>query len=290
MATNLASTDDQGRGSVFDKYAPQSIKDAVAEYIRAASPNSSTTIGVGHGVTVSPSRREEVDCSNYPMSERTQYAFLAVARAPQGSGDAFRVIYPISLVDKEPPYITDIQNSLRMDYEEYTDDNGTKQKRILETCSGVASMTFNEYLYGLDESLSPPELLQLDRGPILPDGVTRDTALFKSVETMMQLRSSPKIKIYTDSDPNVVNHATQVLSIQCDHAENGEFITFAGDLSDQFSNVHNRPLTISIEIMPVRTLDHLDENGEPVYELVPTPIVRVSPDDWDPSGLSRQDR
>ena len=292
---------------VFDKYATQNMQDQVAELIRAASPNSSTTIGVDKGLTISPSRREQVDCSQFPMSERTQYAFLAVGQAPQGSGNAFRAIYPISLVDDQAPYVTNLDNNLRMDveYEEYIDENGNTQtrRRILETFTGTVSLTFNEALYGMDDSTSPPELKQLDQAPlILPTGITRELDSFKSIETMVQYSSSPAVNIATagwnastdearaSTVRNAVNRPTQVIALRYDHAYNGDFVTFASDLSDQYGNVHNTPLTVSVEVVMVRTADHIDtQTGEIVYELVPTPVVRVKPDEWDPSGRTRTD-
>ena len=68
--------------------------------------------------------------------------------------------------------------------------------------------------------------------------------------------------------------------LRFDHAADGEFLTFSADLCDRYGNTRNLPLTVRVRVEKVRTLDHLDENGTPVYALVPVPAVTVTPADW----------
>ena len=289
MATNVAATDNGGKGSVFDVYADDDYKEQLAEYIRASSSNTvGTIIGVGHGITVAPGRRVTVDCSEFPMSDRTQYAFLAVGRNPQGSGNAFRAIYPLALVDNQHPMVTMINSTLNIDLNADGD-----QTRF---ASGRVSLTFDESLYRLDTSTSPPELYQLDRGPILSD--TRDAAnlvkaannepRWMSVGTIIQSMTTTGIARVDTEDDAYAARATQVIDVEFNHAGNGEYVTFASDLCDQFSNVGRMPLYLRVNIAQVTTqIGVKEDTGEPLYGYIYTPTVEIS-SEWDGRGLSNR--
>lgn len=272
LATNLASADDAGQGSVFDKYAAQSYKDQLAEYIRASSSNTAgTIIGVGHGINVNVGQRYVVDCSEYPMSERAQYAFLAVAQSASGSGDAFRCIYPLTLVDSEAPIVTAIQNTLNMD---------VIDGHVSNTCSGRISLTFNEYLYHSDDTTSPPTLRQVDRGPIISSlRELPEYENFRAVASLMQSRSSPQISLMED-DESQIGKQTLTIEFELKNAENGTFLTFSSDLCDQYSNVRGSPLTVSVRIVQLTTQVDVDDKGDPVYGYISTPLIELTPA-WD---------
>ncbi len=280
LATNLASSDSGGAGCVFDKYATQNYKDQLAEYIRASSSNTAgTIIGVGHGIEINSGTRHVVDASEYPMSERAQYAFLAVGRSPSGSGDAFRCIYPLTLVDSEAPIVTAIQNTLNMDIVD---------GHVGNTCSGRISLTFNEYLYHSDDSTSPPTLRQVDRGPIISS--LRDLPEyenFRAVASLMQTRSSTQISLMED-DESQIGKQTLTIEFQLDHAENGTFLTFSSDLCDQYSNVRGSPLTVSIRIVQITTQVDVDDKGEPIYGFISTPLIELTPA-WDGTSFETRD-
>ena len=279
LATNLASADDGGQGCVFDKYATQAYKDQLAEYIRASSSNTAgTIIGVGHGVPVDVGQRYVVDASEYPMSERAQYAFLAVGQSPSGSGDAFRCIYPLTLVDSEAPIVKAIQNTLTMDVVDGIVQN---------TCSGRISLTFNEYLYHSDDTTSPPTLRQVDRGPIISSlRELTEYENFRAVASLMQTRSSTQISLMED-DESQIGKQTLTIEFRLDHAENGTFLTFSSDLCDQYSNVRGSPLTVSIRIVQLTTQVDVDDKGEPIYGYISTPLIELTPE-WD--GTTRDSR
>ncbi|MBQ9493969.1 MAG: S-layer homology domain-containing protein [Oscillibacter sp.] len=279
LATNLASSDSNGEGCVFDKYATQNFKDQLAEYIRASSSNTAgTIIGVGHGIEVNSGQRYVVDASEYPMSERAQYAFLAVGRSTSGSGDAFRCIYPLTLVDSEAPIVTAIQNTLNMDIID---------GRVGNTCSGRISLTFNEYLYHSDDSTSPPTLRQVDRGPIISSLREQpEYENFRAVASLMQTRSSTQISLMED-DETQIGKQTLTIEFQLDHAENGTFLTFSSDLCDQYSNVRGSPLTVSIRIVQLKTQVDVDDKGDPIYGFISTPLIELTPA-WD--GTSFESR
>lgn len=272
LATNVITSDGDGKGSVFDRYADQNYKDQVAEYIRASSSNTAgTIIGVGHGIEIDVGQRHVVDASEYPMSEHAQYAFLAVGQSRVGSGDAFRCIYPITLVDSEAPIITAIQNTLTMDVADGVVGN---------TCSGRISLTFNEYLYHSDDSTAPPTLRQLDRGPITSSlRESPEFENFRAVASLMQTRSSPQISLMED-DESQIGKQTITIELRLDHAENGAFLTFSSDMCDQYSNVRGSPLTVSIRIVQLKTQVDVDDKGDPIYGFISTPLVELTPA-WD---------
>ncbi|MBQ9347231.1 MAG: hypothetical protein IJT94_07835 [Oscillibacter sp.] len=272
MQADTEEADGGGRGSVFDRYASQAYKDRVESFFRSASASGSIA-GAGHGISVTPDRPVTVYCGQFPMKEKVWYAFAAVARGTAGGGTAFRAVYPMAKPDTEPQDLTDTQTTLRMDTE--TDSGGTV--RTLDTFSGLVSLTFNEYLYALDPDAG---WIPLDRGPL--DAEDRDESRFRSIAALVQARSSPAV--YADMDDAFTNRPVQVIAIRFDHAAGGEFLTFSADLCDRYGNTRNLPLTVRVRVEKVRTLDHLDENGTPVYALVPVPVVTVSPADWYGSG------
>ena len=207
------------------------------------------------------------------MSERAQYAFLVVGRSPSGSGDAFRAIYPLTLVDSDAPKVTAVQSTLNMD---------TVDGIIQGTCSGRVSLTFNEYLYHSDDSTTPPTLQHVDRGTIisnlrLPGADYED---YISVGSLVQSESSSgQVGLMLSDDQ--VGRQTLTIDFNFDHAQDGAFITFTSDLCDQYSNVRAAPLTVSITISRVRTvIDVTPETGEPIYGYISTPMVEITPE-WD---------
>ena len=152
--------------------------------------------------------------------------------------------------------------------------------RVGDTCSGRVSLTFNEYLYCLDDSASPPTLCPLDRGPISsPLRELPENRNFRSVASLAQSRSSEQISLVED-DESQVGKRTVTIELQLDHAENGTFLTFSPNLCDQYSNVRNSPLTVSVRIVKLTTQVDVDDKGEPVYGYVSTPLIEITPE-WD---------
>ena len=266
MATNVPNeTGTASQGSVFDLYGAQDHKDDVAAYIRASSANTAgTIIGVDHEVSVRGNGRVSVDCSRFPMSAGTQYAFLAVGRSILGSGDAFRAIYPVTLVDNEAPKIIAINDTLTM-----IGDGDSAN-----SCEGSISLTFNEYLYSYDDSTQPPARDAIDRGPINDTGRNEG---YISIGSLLQ--SSKNLNIHTSDGET--NKTTTVVDIDVTNATNGSYITFRPTLCDQFSNMRNTPLTVTVKIVNVREeTGEYDDKGNPKYRWVKTPTVTVT-NSWD---------
>ncbi len=235
MYTDVTSNN-RSIGSVFDLYAPQTYKDDMANYIRATNPDGSRIIGKGNASL--NLRTESVDCSRqWTLSGGAQYAFLAVGRSPLGSGDAFRAIYPVSLVDSTPPMVQTISHTLQF-------DAGSNNS----TVSGEITIQFTEPIYRLDRSTNPPTLQNIDAGPLL--GANNRLPDFVSIQSLVSSRNpSTPGRIDFVSYPDQINRPAQVLQIKLDHAPSGAFITCYNQICDATSNVNQTSLNVTMRIV-----------------------------------------
>lgn len=236
----------ESRGSVFDEYATQRIKDDMANYIRATNPDGSNIIGKGSSAT--NQNPVSVNCSTkWKLSPRTQYAMLAVGKSTLGSGDAFSAIYPITLVDDTPPMVNQVLSTLYV-------DGG----RI----SGTVTLVFSEELYRLKPNTNPPQLQMLDAGPLR--GATRPDD-WVSINSLIRNQSTGIT--FVDGEPMVL---TNTLEIDFNRVLNGGYIACQPQICDQFSNVNNTPLSVQANIKSTTT------NGQT------TQWVEITiPKDWD---------
>ena len=158
------------------------------------------------------------------MVSGTQYAFLAVGRG-QGSGDAFRAIYPVVLPDNNPPKIVSVNTSA-----------------LKVTPSGVVmgtfTVTFDKEVFYADQSTDPPTLFHLDQGPLTP--TKKRSKSYKSFASMVTGRTGLVDLVLSE---NLVNKPTQTLTIEV--KSNGS-ITFQSNLSDSYGQVQRAPLDISV--------------------------------------------
>lgn len=224
MATNVTG----GSESIFDKYAQQTAKDSMSVYIRAATPTTGGDIVGKDSTSVLKGKYVSVDCSRMPMLSGTQYAFLAVGRG-QGSGDAFRTIYPVVLPDNTPPKIVSVNTS------------ALKVKQDTGTVQGTFTVTFDKEVYYADQSTSPPTLYHLDQGPILlTAGDKKRSKSYKSFGSMVDTGTDSMDLIL---NPANINKPTQTLTIRV--RGNGS-ITFRSNLSDSYGQVQTMPLDISV--------------------------------------------
>ena len=206
--------------------------------------------------------------SNSNSNPNAQYIFLAVGRAPDGTIDAFRAVYPITPLDKTPPGPGGIQSTLKMDML-----NGEP----LNTCSGRVSLTFNEYLYYYNPSTYPPAIQPLDRGPL--NSPNRQTEFISAASLVQACSDSSKINLILREE--FTNQRTITINLNFQHAENGEFITFNTNLCDQFGNTRSVPLTIRLSLRRVRTITDINpDTGDPIYSWVLTPVIEIPPE-WD---------
>ena len=235
MYTDVTSNN-RSIGSVFDVYAPQTYKDDMANYIRATNPDGSSIIGKGNASL--NLRIESVDCSKkWTLSGGAEYAFLAVGRSPLGSGDAFRAIYPVTLVDKTPPMVQTIVHTLQF-------DPGSNNR----TVSGEITIQFTEPIYRLNRETTPPTLQKIDAGPLL--GANNRKPDFVSIQSLVSSRNpSTTGRIDFVSYPNQINIPAQVLQIKLDHAPTGASITCFNQICDAASNVNQTSLNVTMKIV-----------------------------------------
>lgn len=246
MATNVVQGYDS-IGSLFDIYAIQSAKDTIADYIRGITP-SSLVVGNGN-LTLPAGTRVSVDCSTMPMSAITQYCFLVVGRSESGSGDAFRAIYPITLVDETAPLVVDVQRTLSVD--------------ASGKISGTVTLVFNEDLYYLTpgSGTSPSTLQKIDLAPVT--GVTRSSD-FISIINLISSKSD-SVTAVTNGEVNV---KTSSIDINFNLSQSGSYIIFKTNLSDKYQNVRTNSLSVSVSTT---------KNADGTYT---APVVTITPA-WD---------
>ena len=179
-----------------------------------------------------------MDCSKkWTLSGGAEYAFLAVGRSPLGSGDAFRAIYPVTLVDSTPPMVQTISHTLQF-------DPGSNNR----TVSGEITIQFTEPIYRLNRETNPPTLQKIDAGPLL--GANNRQPDFVSIQSLVSSRNpSTAGRIDFVSYPNQINIPAQVLQIKLDHAPSGAFITCYNQICDAASNVNQTSLNVTMKIV-----------------------------------------
>lgn len=237
--------------SLFDQLARDDAKNTMAEFIRSRS-GGENIVGVGSRDTVAGGT-EVVDCTQHNMTDNIQYVFLAVAKSPQGSGDAFRANYPVTKADREAPYIVDVGYSPVY--------SGT-------TITGYeVSLMFNEPLYYNTQTGNPPALKAVTLGTESTDP-SRPSDYISA--TMLKSGGSSLITINTAAANNGIQTNTINLTF---NGSQRAFINFTNRICDAVPNSHNSPLQVTF--VPV-----LDENNRPTGDL----DIQISPSDWDGRG------
>ncbi len=201
LATNVTNTDGTASiGSLFDLYAEKYYADQLADFIRSSTPtqagNVAGTCQVTVNGTTSGGKSVPVDCSKMYMSPGTEYAFIAVGRSDQGSGDAFRAIYPVTLVDAEAPKVLSIANGL------YIDENTGNIK-------GSVTLVFDKLLYHINRDEDPWKLHQVDEGSF---SASRPDE-FISIENYVYDAPYNDLQIRTDDSKG--GKGTQAITIEC---------------------------------------------------------------------------
>ena len=223
--------------SVFDLYATELYKQEVMEYLSAVTADQrGLVIGARHDAVLYPQSRFTVDASTYPMSKGNRYVLIAVAVTDSGA-ESFRAVEPFSLPDDTPPLVVALDNGLEMDtYTGYT----------LETCHGRVTLTFNEYLYVKDTSVTPPVLKQLDRGPV---SSSRRYAFpdFVGVNSIVENYASGLVTM-VDSDEAQVGQPTKTLELEFTNAQNGAFVTLSRNLCDVDGNTRNAIFRVTVTL------------------------------------------
>lgn len=230
MRDRVDQWDGNGVGTIFDRYASEAYRRAVADYIRGASGDSASVVATGRQ-ELRTDQPWTLDVSE-AMKPRTRYALLAVGKSGE-AGEAFIAAWPMTVPDTTPPVIVNVQNSLRAD-----DFSGGG------TFSGSVTLTFDEYLYDKDSGGAPPVLRQVDLGP--RHSVWRSDE-FTGVGAMVQNSTSNTVWV-SDEDENNVNAPADYIILQYSQAQSGTWITFKTDLCDADGNVRRVPLTVTVEM------------------------------------------
>lgn len=233
MYTDYA-VDGKSRGSVFDNFAKPDFKDDVANLIRSSTVTGNTA-ATGQE-TVKANDRKTVTRKE-AMAGATEYAFLAVGKSELGSGDAFRVVYPVKLPDTDPPKVQTVAAAGRFN------PTGT-------AWTGDVTIVFNEDLYYYTPSVgsTPPTSRPVHLG-------TATNANWVSVNFI----ATPSGNVQLTTDVNKTNQKTNIVTLKFTAATNGAFITFKTNLADGFGNTRTTPLTVKMVIKK-------DKDGTPYVE------------------------
>lgn len=220
-------------GSVFDNFATQKAKEDLGYEIRSGGQLA----GPSAGVTVAPTSPGTVKCdTTWSLSPDTGYVFLAVAKSPLGSGDAFRATYTISLVDTEAPVVDTIAPGLRI-------ETVGGQQRI----SGSLVINFDEPIYQVLNPTTPQEVkYKVDSGPVIGGAATRHDD-FISVERIAKVLDTQTMNIVTDRD--AVNVHTRSVTVSFNRTPSPGVINFEASLSDQFGNYRRQALVVTVSIV-----------------------------------------
>ena len=219
--------------SVFDIYATQTFKDQVAAYLQSAAAGR-YILGVGHEINLRAGEKYSIDCSAFSMADGTQYALAALAM--NATGRSFRVLTPISQPSKDPLMITAITNAMKVD-----EQNGAQ----LDTCSGSVTLRFDKTLWYLDENTDPISRVQVDLGPV-SSPYRASFPNFIGIGELIANETAGKVSL--PGKDNQVGRSTSELVIEFTHAKQGDFITFVTELCDADGNIHEEPLTVSVDI------------------------------------------
>lgn len=248
MATAAPKDGEKASESLFDRYASDSYKDRVANFIRnTSSDTSGQIIGSDRNLNVPKDKRVKVECSKLDMAYLAQYAFLAVGESSQGSADAFRAYYPLEKIDKEAPYVTDVSVTSQV----YEFNPGT----YFADCN--VTLTFNEPIYYADTTTSPRVMHPLDKG------VVDKSSLNPTPEQELFIAFAKYGTIVTDKEPGLMPWATvdveeikkdadfqtvNSIKISFRGATNGASIQFTPNLSDAKENIKGIPLVVTIKL------------------------------------------
>lgn len=242
MATDVV-VGNKSAGSLYDTWARKDHKDDLANYIRTSTPSGGNNIAGTGSTSVKGGASVSVDCSKMGMSQNVEYCFLAVGHSEQGSGDAFRATYPVTLVDQDAPKVIDVNSTLT-----------ANSKGIIK---GDVTLVFDEYLYYREQGGSGQlaKLRPVDRGNALRPG---DTSDYISIASLVSSKSN-SISVVTSADQK--GKRTLTIDLKFTNAVSGAFITFDSNLSDQNSSVAARPLNVSVS---------LNDAGQPVVNISPS--------------------
>ena len=246
-------------GSVFDLFAKQDIKDAIATMVMSGQGGSnivasgSLTLNASNNNTSKP-----IDFSK-SMQLGNQYWIVAVGQSPLGSGYAFSANYPLYVTDTQPPRVSNIATAI-------TATLGTPTRPAY---SGTVSISFDKDLYYLQDAKT---CLQVVDKPF--NAFVSPQTNFISSAALVQCNPRNSITLEHHAEGTVGNPLCRALYFNFTRIVPGSTITFDLKLADANGNVGKSMGTLTI------TLKAVDANGDPQFMIV------SGSSQWDATGGS----
>ena len=240
--------------SVFDQFASEALKNQVAAFIRGSNNDPATVVDTWHNANVEMNRDELLSFKN--MTPGTWYVFIAVAKSPLGSGDAFRAVRPVQLMDQQNPQITSVGGVY------YTSSGALRGKLVV---------VFDEplYLSILDAGLQVRRPLAVVTGKKrIPDNAIGSAVEYWGVDGRFTFTDT-NIKLETETisgtaKPSMTDRFVFDFSAG---VRNGAQITFPTGLCDQWGNGANNQAACTLTIRYDTTKEEF--------------VYTISPSVWD---------
>ena len=251
------SNQDSTGGSLYDKYAKESHKDAVRQLV-TGQVFSYGRIDGHSGVQLTQDRVDSVNCeSEYSIQANQQYLFIASARssvADEGvSADSYgySAYQPVYIVDDSAPVISMISGNITVDY----NPSGTSY-----TMSGTLYLTFDKDIYYYENATS--------RLPF----AAADSASTKGIRHFQQLNGAGTASVdsQTIEPDSIANSRTVELTVKPGAKEGDYFLATPYLVSYYSSPDAGKQLRITL-------------NFDGVSQKV---TATVSPTDWYPAATT----
>lgn len=252
-------------GSVFDMYASTEAKNTYASLIRNSSVSGNEIVMTGSG-TYRPenndTRNNQVNCADN-MAPRVLYTFMSVGKSSDGSGDAFRAYYSVSISDTTPPMVTNVI---------YNGDEITDNKFVADSNIIV---TFSEQLYTVDRSGVTQQTYQLDGCASHSSEPNGDYYALGGLGTV-----TVGCSMQTESDHDSSNKRVTSIIFNLSEGKSTATVTFQpSTLCDQSRNGLGRnQLTIRVTIKKNSTTEMKEVTGaDGTVTLVPVVVNTYEP-------------
>ncbi|MCI8539663.1 MAG: S-layer homology domain-containing protein [Oscillospiraceae bacterium] len=253
-------------GTLFDLYASEAAKNQFAGLIRNQDVSGTDIVMKGSGDFWSKDPFKEIPCTG--MTGSNYYTLLAVGRSTMGSGDAFRVIWPVFQRDTEWLLVKGIQP-----YGEFeTDSAGNYLPKVK---NGVITLTFGEELYYRTQGSTNQEIRPVDNCPRFHINNNVNSSHTAIGDTVTSTAVSG-ITVATTTDVRDHEKNIESITLNITSAFAGASINFSGRLCDRSGNMHDGdPLIITLTVEPV-----LNNNGDIINYTLGCTI----PASWDGRG------
>ena len=227
MCTDYIESNGKVVSSVFDKFASDTKKAAVAAGIRSQTTTGSSSIAGKGQVTVNAGGTAYVNCEPYLSADGTFYTFLCVGKSDSGSGDAFRAIYSVFKASNEAPKVT---------FCNFDGNFGSTGSLY-----GTLTINFDRPLYFRVEENGKQTKL-----PVVNIS-GNSTTTYQTVQNTFSADFG--YTLYGTATPptdNTIPPAVESIKYELNGARSGSAITALGNLCDKDGHVRTPPLTIRL--------------------------------------------